>query len=73
MEGEPVLKKASITQKQIELHCVGFVSLLADQFDVRESTLLLSQRTRASQQKSGSLTPERVWLTAKKIIHIALE
>ena len=73
MEGEPVLKKASITQRQIGLHCVDFVSLFGDWIDVWESTLLRSQRSRASQQKSGSLTPERGWLTAKKIIHFALE
>ena len=73
MEGEPVLKKASITQRQSGLHCVGFVSLFGDLFDVRESTLLRSQRSRGSQQKSGSLTPERGWLTAKKCFHFAIE
>jgi len=31
MEGEPVLNKASITQRQIGLHCVSFVSLFGDQ------------------------------------------
>ena len=73
MEGEPVLKNASTTQRQSGLHCVGFVSLFGDLFDVRESTLLRSQRSRAIQKKSGSLTSKRGWLTAKKIIHLALE
>ena len=34
MEGEPVLKKASITQRQIGLHCVDYISLFGDCFDM---------------------------------------
>ena len=30
MGGEPVLKKASITQRQVGLHCVDFVSWFED-------------------------------------------
>ena len=48
-------------------HCLGIA------LTVENQTLLRSERSRASQQKSSSLTPGRDWLTAKKIIYFALE
>ena len=34
MEGEPVLKKASVTQRQFCLYCVNVVALFGDSFDI---------------------------------------
>ena len=57
MEGEHFLKKASITQQQIGLHCVDYVSLYGDCFESQlydeASDRALASRNQAATRLSG--------------------
>ena len=50
MEGEPVLRKASIIQRQVWLHSLDFVSLIGDCFEILESNTLLLNGSRGIQR-----------------------
>ena len=61
MEGEPVVKKASITQRQVGYHCMNFVSLFEDcnvltfenQLYYEASDRAAASRNRAASPLSG--------------------
>ena len=56
MEGEPVLKKASITQRQLGLHCVGLFHCLGIDWTV-ENQLYYEASDRAPARRNQAASP----------------